>query len=225
LTGWIGKAQDVIKGQKPVEVSDVTRSEAIKTGLKSLSGQARRIVERVKQASSRDQGTREGREREARSAAEGIRVDDSRTAREGRSGYQGEAAREVRPDVSAASAFTSAADAAGITKEKRGKYAPKINRDRLTGWFTNSDRAKTVARAQQWSDEYGLPSTYVVMDISNLGGLNEGLGQHSADVVFRSMAYIMLKHANGLNADVIPFRHGGDEISFVILGANNKPER
>ena len=60
---------------------------------------------------------------------------------------------------------------------------------------------------------------YIEVDVRNLGGLNDNLSRGDSDNVFKFMSDTTDKHVNSLKADVISFRHGGDEFSFVVVGS------
>jgi len=79
-------------------------------------------------------------------------------------------------------------------------------------------RAIESAGASQFDTAF-----YVEVDIQNLGGLNAVLGHTGADEVYSRMARITEQHIENLRTDdhTCSFRHGGDEFSFVVVGAGN----
>lgn len=87
-------------------------------------------------------------------------------------------------------------------------------------------RQNTLRRAQEFieqsmaelgDDHYS--GAYVEMDLKNLGGLNALLGSSGANKVYRAMADVIRSEMSKLSADVSLFRHGGDEMSAVVVGA------
>lgn len=96
--------------------------------------------------------------------------------------------------------------------------------DGVTGFAPANDRGPTVeraldsVRANPAEDAY-----YVEVDIQNLGGLNAELGHARADAVYRRIAQITASHVENLRVDdqTCSFRHGGDEFSFVLVGADS----
>ena len=221
----IQPAQDIINTARPKGEVNVKRSEAFKAWSESLGGAAREIAGRAKQAFSDWGTTRQDRESAARREAEALRRDVSGRPEAAQRSDLGENAGHINPDNAAAAKFKAVADKHNLSPELRQKYAPKIYKDDLTGWYTNNDRAATIQRAQTWAEANNKPSAYVVADISNLGGLNEALGQHAADQVYREFSEILHDHAKTLDAEIVPFRHGGDEVSFVIAGADAEQAR
>jgi GGDEF domain-containing protein len=94
--------------------------------------------------------------------------------------------------------------------------------DGLTGFERASDRESTVLKAVDYVTRTGGAALYVEVDVRNMGGLNEALGRQKADAVFAQIAGIVERELMGGSlsslGDVWPFRHGGDEFSFVIVG-------
>ncbi|MGI9341998.1 MAG: diguanylate cyclase domain-containing protein [Gammaproteobacteria bacterium] len=96
--------------------------------------------------------------------------------------------------------------------------------DGVTGFAPAKDRRPTVARAIESVGASQFDSAfYVEVDIQNLGGLNAVLGHTGADDVYGRMARITEQHIESLRTDdhTCSFRHGGDEFSFVVVGAGN----
>lgn len=98
----------------------------------------------------------------------------------------------------------------------------------VTGLFGPEGRVFTLERALEFSKATGIPSTYLEADITNLGATNLYLGRSGANHVMREIAQDGL--VQGLkqalpNAKVIPFHHGGDELGFVIVGADEATVR
>lgn len=96
--------------------------------------------------------------------------------------------------------------------------------DAVTGFAPAKDRRPTVTRAIEGVGASHFDAAfYVEVDIQNLGGLNAVLGHTGADAVYSKIARITEKHVESLRADddTCSFRHGGDEFSFVVVGAGN----
>ena len=91
--------------------------------------------------------------------------------------------------------------------------------DALTGFERAADREATVAKAAEHARTTGTAAAYVELDVRNLGGLNRDLGRRGADQAFTTMTDLALGELRGLApaADAWPFRHGGDEFSFVVV--------
>lgn len=64
------------------------------------------------------------------------------------------------------------------------------------------------------------PPGWPSLDIVNLGGLNARLGEPAADKVFKTLTAIVRDEIEPLGGHVNLFRHGGDEISAVVLGVD-----
>lgn len=96
--------------------------------------------------------------------------------------------------------------------------------DVVTGFAPAKDRRPTVSRAIESVGASQFDNAfYVEVDIRNLGGLNAVLGHTGADDVYSRMARITEQHIESLRTDdhTCSFRHGGDEFSFVVVGAGN----
>jgi GGDEF domain-containing protein len=87
--------------------------------------------------------------------------------------------------------------------------------DALTGFEGDADRVATVRKAAAQRNA----AVYVEVDVRNLGGLNRSLGRAKADSVFAKMAATAERELRSCSdvGDAWPFRHGGDEFSFVIV--------
>lgn len=123
----------------------------------------------------------------------------------------------------------------GIPEEQAralaGKTTPEALRDNVTGLYEarvgegeNNLRLDAIARAQRINDETGAPATYVHADLANLGGLNSALTESGANEVFRFAASAFREELAKIGAEVrsLAFRHGGDEISGVVLNATEE---
>ena len=217
LNDIIGEAQEQINAEIPQGETDVNREQAFQTWTATSSGQAEGIAARVAETSravepeiSRVEG------KTTTEALERVGADTSATITEGNRAF-------ATPAKTRRAEFEETAEAVGLTTGQAEPFRPTTHRDPLTGWFTDRDRIPTIERAQQQVEDTGVDAVYVVADISNLGGLNLALGEEVADVVFRNMAQIVGDKAAQIEgAESVPFRHGGDEISFVITGANQE---
>ena len=93
----------------------------------------------------------------------------------------------------------------------------------VSGWKearTGGARMNTVRRAISFVKENpDVPASYVEIDLRNLGGINSAFGHSGANKVYRTQADHVRKALEGLEADVSLFRHGGDELSAVVVGA------
>ena len=92
----------------------------------------------------------------------------------------------------------------------------------LTGFEKAADRESTTLSAAEHVARTGGAALYVEIDVRNMGGLNDRLGRQKADQIFARIAGIverqMMAGALSSLADSWPFRHGGDEFSFVVVG-------
>lgn len=92
--------------------------------------------------------------------------------------------------------------------------------DDVTGWQegrTGKARSATAKRAAERA-RAGEPATYAEIDLRNLGGLNAAFGHEGANRHFRAMADILREELTALSPDAQLFRHGGDEVSAVVVG-------
>jgi GGDEF domain-containing protein len=122
-------------------------------------------------------------------------------------------------------AFLSLAQRYGVGPDSAvGLYGVLLESrpDGLTGFERATDRESTVLKAVEHVARTGAAALYVEVDVRNMGGLNEALGRSKADAVFAQIAGIVERELMGgaLSSlgDVWPFRHGGDEFSFVVVG-------
>lgn len=98
------------------------------------------------------------------------------------------------------------------------------NRDKATGLEGGANRIPTLARAVTHVREHSEDQAfYVVVDIANVGGMNKAHGKGKVNrEVFRRFATILQQQLGGIAAvprlSVSGFRHGGDELSFVLFG-------
>lgn len=90
--------------------------------------------------------------------------------------------------------------------------------DTVTGFADKGDRIPTLNRAIEHVRRTGEGGVYVELDVRNLGGLNAALGHSGANEVYGVFAGFVHRHLSKLSADVVFFRHGGDEMSAVVLG-------
>ncbi|WP_457330262.1 hypothetical protein [Rhizobacter sp. P5_C2] len=98
------------------------------------------------------------------------------------------------------------------------QIAGRSEKEPLTGFDAAGDRLGTVEKARLFVREKpDVYAAYVEVDVRNLGGLNDNLTRGDSDNVFRFMSDTADKHVRSLKADVVSFRHGGDEFSFVVV--------
>lgn len=116
------------------------------------------------------------------------------------------------------------AQAAGLSREQIEALRPQETFDTVTGFYRAEDRVPTLERAQQHVDEADADAVYIEADIANLGGLNAARGHSGANAVYRRITDIMREELEALGdgVDVVPFRHGGDEVSAVVVGADRR---
>jgi hypothetical protein len=106
------------------------------------------------------------------------------------------------------------------------KLAGRSEKEALTGFDAASDRIGTLTKAMdfykvQWPKAF---AAYVEVDVRNLGGLNDNLTRGDSNNVFKFMSSTTDKHMRSLKADVVSFRHGGDEFSFVAVAKSGEVE-
>lgn len=119
--------------------------------------------------------------------------------------------------------FRAAAESLGVSAETASELyeaIPTVANDALTGFERGTDRASTMVKAAAHCGKTGTPGIYVEVDVRNLGGLNRELGREKADEVLARIAALAESSMAGLasESDVLPFRHGGDEFSFIVVG-------
>ena len=100
----------------------------------------------------------------------------------------------------------------------RTKVAEEM--ENVTGFYKAEDKNATVLRAIKYAKETGGKAYFIDADVANLGGLNEHFkNDHGpANAVYRDMANIAYEELQKAGNQVMPFRHGGDEFSFVVIG-------
>jgi GGDEF domain-containing protein len=105
-------------------------------------------------------------------------------------------------------------DQHGLTPEQKAAFP--LPKDPLTGYDTKAQLDPTIEAAKQ----SGEPSTYVELDLKNLGGLNKHAGSISAaDEHVKAMTSIAKQELDSVG-EVVPFKKGGDEFAFVVKGAD-----
>jgi hypothetical protein len=119
--------------------------------------------------------------------------------------------------------FDATAVSLGVSPETASELygsIPAVANDALTGFERGADRASTMVKAAAHCGKTGTPGIYVEVDVRNLGGLNRELGREKADEVFARIVALTESSMAGLasEGDVLPFRHGGDEFSFIVVG-------
>jgi len=91
--------------------------------------------------------------------------------------------------------------------------------DEVTGFAGAAHRVPTLNNALNYvRANSSAAAFYVEADVRNLGGLNAHLGTSGANLVYRQLAQTAERHLRRLPGEVHAFRHGGDEVSFVIVG-------
>lgn len=209
-------AQQQITDTKPGEKENVIAETSTTPWPVSLSRQARGAKTGTGTPDSTGQQGSSGRAQENRSLLGGERNQADATTGAVRT-------RLTTPEQKRLDTHNARADQHGLTDAQREALTPTTRKDSVTGWFTNTDRVETARRAQQHSKDTAEPAVYVSIDIANLGGLNNAVGREGADTVFSAMADIITEHFDRVdNTDSIKFRHGGDELSLVVINAEQK---
>ncbi len=90
--------------------------------------------------------------------------------------------------------------------------------EEVTGWQKSFHRVKTAKRAAEHVRRTGQPATYAEIDLRNLGGLNAEFGHQGANRHFRAIADIVRAELEVVAPDAQLFRHGGDEVSAIVVG-------
>jgi len=121
------------------------------------------------------------------------------------------------------SAFYNKADELKLSRrqaDKLYKIAERQGKEELTGFDKAGDRLGTVLNAMKYwkAKKPSVFACYIEVDVRNLGGLNDNLTRADSDMVFKYMAQTTDGYVQSLKADVVNFRHGGDEFSFVVVG-------
>jgi GGDEF domain-containing protein len=110
-------------------------------------------------------------------------------------------------------------------------------RDPATGLADAKDRIPVLMRSLlHLSTNPAERAFYIEVDVRNLGGLNAALGHSEANVIMREFAHQIRDELLGIRTqaehwlangeasrlenpiDVLGFRHGGDEFSFIVVG-------
>jgi diguanylate cyclase (GGDEF)-like protein len=92
--------------------------------------------------------------------------------------------------------------------------------DNVTGFHegrSGPGRVITLGKAIQHVKETGERAFYIVMDLSNLSGLNARLTHTGANEVFREIAAIIRAELSKAASESSFFRHGGDEMSAFLI--------
>lgn len=133
------------------------------------------------------------------------------------------APRMLDPHEAAQQQFTDRAKVAGLTDSQINDLLPTEPRDHVTGFFRAEQKAPVVARAQKYTADTGIPTYFVDADIANLGGINALFKDNhtQANAVYRNLSDIFHDEISKAGGQVISIRHGGDEISAVVVGASD----
>jgi GGDEF domain-containing protein len=92
-------------------------------------------------------------------------------------------------------------------------------RDVVTGFQGARHRLPTVRNALAYVQQNpDARAFYIEADVRNLSGLNAHLGHNNADTVYQRLAKTAEERLKTLPGQLHAFRHGGDEISFVVVG-------
>lgn len=122
-------------------------------------------------------------------------------------------------------AFSAKAEANHIPQaEARALFESITGRtvDEVTGFNKAPDRVPSLEAAQAYVQKTGDNAYYVELDVSNLGGLNNAVGRDAANADFRVAGQMIKEELSAIGADVAMFRHGGDEMSAVVVGPGVK---
>jgi GGDEF domain-containing protein len=117
--------------------------------------------------------------------------------------------------------FVRLAQQAGISEpvaRARFRDTVRADVDPLTGFLREAEHAPTMQRAIDHARATGENAIYVEIDFRNLGGLTRAIGRRAADGEVRIAARMMREELAGVGADVSLIRHGGDEVSAVVVG-------
>lgn len=214
----IKPAQDKLNASKPEDTSDVAGIEGIKAWADTSTGSAREVSRRIEEATGSLQQGSGDLESTARYIARSLERQSTATEVKQAGGF-------LSPDEYRAKSVAEDAQKNSLSPEQTALHNKKILRDELTGAYRAVDRNPTVKRVQDYIQETGKPAVFAVADVSNLGGKNLALGQHTADIIFKQYHEIIMDNLNALGADVVPFRHGGDETSYIVVGAEESVVR
>lgn len=97
--------------------------------------------------------------------------------------------------------------------------------DNVTGFQearSGHARFETLKAAVQHVIETQERAFYVEMDLKNLGGLNARLGHARTNEVFSKIAGLIQVFLKGAGQDSAFFRHGGDEMSTIVVASNRR---
>lgn len=161
----------------------------------------------------------------ATAVADSLKTGDSATAARKPMRPEGQRPRFTSSGADRRAAFLSLAQRYGVEPDAAvGLYGVLLESrpDGLTGFERAADRESTVLKAADHVARTGSAALYAEVDVRNMGGLNDALGRPKADAVFALIAGIVERELMGgaLSSlgDTWPFRHGGDEFSFVVVG-------
>lgn len=111
-------------------------------------------------------------------------------------------------------AFVKGTDLGALRDEVTGLYEARVS---VGG---KNSRITAIERLQKLAADAGADSAYIHADIQNLGGMNAHLSEVEANRVFKAFAEFLNEESQRISgARAVSFRHGGDEISAVVLNA------
>lgn len=224
----VGEAQKQIDAAKPQGAGNEHRESAYSAWLDAPEGQARGIAGGIESSRGSGRPEGEGGTGGQKGQARG-REAQQKLAEQLKAGYapvlpapKKAPGAFLDPEAFANQQYDKDAESLLLNPEQKAEFQPVTKKDRLFGdWFTDKDRKPTIARAIELVRKTGGKAFYLSVDVSNLGGMTDVLGHALADAVFSGEGRILqsaLQQIQGL--DVIPFRHGGDEFSFVVAFAD-----
>lgn len=94
--------------------------------------------------------------------------------------------------------------------------------DEGIGYQAKGAHEPTIRRAIEHVRRTGESAHYAEIDLKNLGGLNAKLGFPAATKVFRDFGQIIREELAKTGADVQLIRHGGDEVSAVVVNGSRE---
>jgi GGDEF domain-containing protein len=114
--------------------------------------------------------------------------------------------------------------ALGLTQTQIDALRPHglLATDNVTGFHEGRcgpGRTDTLLRAIRHAARTASECYYVEMDVRNLGGLNAVLGHTGANEVYRAIAAVIRSRLSPVAAAAVFFRHGGDEVSALLIGS------
>lgn len=112
----------------------------------------------------------------------------------------------------------------GLNQKQTDAMAPKPVFDHVTGFHRAEDKVPTVKRVLNYVRQTGNTAHFVDADIANLGGLNTHFKNDHvpANAVYRAISGIFAEEMHKAGSqDAVMIRHGGDEISAVVVGSTN----